>query len=92
MRGHLCLVQFQLLVVNRAQRGDIALLGGIASALRRTQIAQMDIFDPDLAERGGGGDFEKPGRRDDGNARTSISLSTPACFNVARKPSTVAPS
>src|SRR5512138_3706541 len=37
-------------------------------------------------------DLEKPGRRDSGNARTSITRSTPALCNAAMNSGTVAPS
>ena len=38
------------------------------------------------------GDFEKPGRRDSGSPRTSITRWTPASFKVARNSPTVVPS
>ena len=38
------------------------------------------------------GVFEKPGRRDSGKARTSITWATPARLSTARKSSWVAPS
>jgi hypothetical protein len=43
----------------------------------------MDIIDPRLGQSARSGDLEKPGRRDSGSARTSITRSTPAAWSAS---------
>ena len=52
----------------------------------------MHIIDSGFGKALLSGVFEKPGRRDSGSARTSITRSTPASFSAARNSSIVAPS
>ena len=59
----------------------------------RPERLQVHIFDAGFLERGRAAViFEKPGRRDSGSARTSITRSTPAFCSAATNSGTVVPS
>ena len=84
--------QLELAGIDQLQRRDVALLGRVAAGLGRAERLEMDVSDSDLGKSCGSDVLEKPGRRDSGKARTSMTRRTPTAVNTARKSGIVAPS